>query len=215
MASDGHGGKIPGKIKDKLPVIPDRVATLLDAGHDVPVEALSSERVLERLEDQAKQRAAPVHAEDLVAVPKGHPVTQIRHDGVSVPRMPVTRRVIPRPFQRPRIDISHHGKTWQRKPVSEVRPGDMVPDVGRVALEPERRTCYLQRFHFFPADYDFGLHGHDPNEMISVGLKLVLTGIDGREHFYAEDDWTRVFTEQGAEPEQADAARAEPARDTV
>lgn len=215
MADDGWGGKIDGKLKDALPVIPDRVVNLLEGGHDVPVEALSSERVLERLEDQARQRAAPVHAEDLVAVPKGHPVTQIRHDGVSVPKMPVTRRVIPRPFARPRIDISHHGRTWQRKPVEQVRPGDMVPDVGKVAFLPERRTCYLPRYHFFPADYDFGLHGKDPSEMISVGLKLVLTGIDGREHFFAEDDWTRVFAEQAAEPVPADAARAEPARDAV
>lgn len=193
MADDGHGGKIDGKLKDSLPVIPDRVVALLEKGQDVPLEALVSEPALEQAEEAAHKKASPVHAEDLIAVPKGHPVTQTIHDGMSVPKMPVTRRVIPAPFRRPSIHIDHHGKSWQLLPVTTVKPGDIMPDVGKVA-GVSTRVRYRTRGDILGID----VAGSDLSPLdtpVAIGVDVVLTGVSGEEHLIAEGERVRVFTE--------------------
>ena len=201
MADDGAGGKVPGKWKDALPVVPDKVAEHLDAGHDVPVEAMVSEAAMEQFEDHLKSQAAPVHAEDLIPVRRDDP--RIAGPGFGngevLPKVPQRRRVIPAPFRRPSIHIDHHGKSWQGRRADQIEAGDIVPDVGRVAAAFPR-TRYAQMRELFAEDYDFGLHGRDPDRQVAVGVETVLIGIDGREHLFEPSQQVRVFTAAREEP---------------
>jgi hypothetical protein len=195
VADDGHGGKVPGKWKDALPVVPDKVAEHLEQGRDVPLEAMVSEKAMEQFEDHVRRQAEPVHAEDLIPVSRDDPRIQgpAPGNGSVLPKVPVRRRVIPAPFRRPSIHIDHHGKSWQVKHAESVQAGDIVPDVGRVA-KAGQRTRHAQLRELFAEDYDFGLHGRDPQQQVAVGLEVVLTGIDGREHLFEPSQRVRVFT---------------------
>jgi hypothetical protein len=192
VADDGHGGKVPGKWKDALPVVPDKVAEHLDAGHDVPLEAMVSEKAMEQFEDHVKRQAEPVHAEDLIPVARNDPRIQgpAPGNGSVLPKVPVRRRVIPAPFRRPSIHIDHHGKSWQDKRADQVEPGDIVPDVGRVAAA-ELRTRYVE-LHTVVKPTE--LHGRYPSTPVAAGIEVVLTGIDGREHLFEPSQRIRVFT---------------------
>lgn len=189
MADDGHGGSVPGKWKDALPVIPDRVAEHIDAGRDVPVEALVSEQALEKFEDHVRSQAGPVHAEDLIPVGRGDPRIQGPSfgNGEVLPSVPKMRRVIPAPFRRPRIAISHHGKTWQVKLAAQVLPGDILPDVGKVALV-RQVTRYVPRSELT------GEEAGSFDGLVAVGVDAVLTGISGCEKICGPNDQVRVFT---------------------
>jgi hypothetical protein len=192
VADDGHGGKVPGKWKDALPVVPDKVAEHLDAGHDVPLEAMVSEKAMEQFEDHVRRQAEPVHAEDLIPVARNDPRIQgpAPGNGSVLPKVPVRRRVIPAPFRRPSIHIDHHGKSWQVKHVESVQAGDIVPDVGRVAAA-ELRTRYVE-LHTVVKPTE--LHGRYPSTPVAAGIEVVLTGIDGREHLFEPSQRIRVFT---------------------
>jgi predicted transcriptional regulator len=39
---------------------------------------------------------------------------------------------IPAPFQRPSIELSHHGKTWQEVPARLIQSGDIIAGFGKV-----------------------------------------------------------------------------------
>jgi hypothetical protein len=41
-------------------------------------------------------------------------------------------RKIPKPFQRPAINLDHHGKVWQTVAVESVRVDDIMTGLGRV-----------------------------------------------------------------------------------
>jgi hypothetical protein len=194
VADDGHGGKVPGKWKDALPVVPDKVAEHLDAGRDVPLEAMVSDAVMEQFEDHVKRQAEPVHAEDLIPVARNDPRIQgpAPGNGSVLPKVPVRRRVIPAPFKRPSIHIDHHGKSWQVKHAGSVQAGDIVPDVGRVA-KAEQRTRYVRMSEVMRLE-DLQLHALNPHKQVAVGLEVVLTGIDGREHLFEPSQRIRVFT---------------------
>jgi hypothetical protein len=194
VADDGNGGQVPGKWKDALPVIPDKVAEHLDAGHDVPLEAMVSDAAMEKFEDHVRRQAEPVHAEDLIPVARNDPRIQgpAPGNGSVLPKVPVRRRVIPAPFRRPSIHIDHHGKSWQVKRADRVEPDDIVPDVGRVAAM-RTSTVYVRMSEVMKLE-DLELHDLNPSKRVAVGLEVVLTGIDGREHIFEPSQRVHVFT---------------------
>ena len=200
MADDGHGGKVPGKWKDQLPIVPDKVAEHLDAGHDVPLEAVVSDKAMEKFEDDLRKRAEPVHAEDLVPVRRDDPRIQMDFgNGTSLPKAPVRRRVIPAPFRRPAIHIDHHGKSWQVKKAADVAAGDIVPDVGRV-VQVQQVTLYRPRSEILGEALEGEYDG-----AVAVGVEVKLTGIDGCVRVFGSHEQVRVFT---ARPQEAESANA-------
>jgi hypothetical protein len=153
-----------------------------------------SEKAMEQFEDHVRRQAEPVHAEDLIPVARNDPRIQgpAPGNGSVLPKVPVRRRVIPAPFKRPSIHIDHHGKSWQVKHVESVQAGDIVPDVGRVA-KAEQRTRYVRMSEVMRLE-DLQLHALNPHKQVAVGLEVVLTGIDGREHLFEPSQRIRVFT---------------------
>jgi hypothetical protein len=189
VADDGYGGSVPGKWKDALPVIPDKVAEHIDAGRDVPVEAMVSEQAMEKFEDHVRSQAGPVHAEDLIPVSRDDPRIQGPSfgNGEVLPNVPKMRRVIPAPFRRPRIAIDHHGKSWQVKLASAVQPGDILTEVGKVA-SARQVTRHVPRSELL------GEAAGGTDVLVAVGVDVVLTGISGCEKICGPDDQVRVFT---------------------
>jgi len=148
--------------------IPDSLGKDVDRwkagkGEAPPMEAFMSDAALEQVQAQTAQVARAVPAESLTPISHAQAAELTRFDGETMPLIPRTQRVIPPAFQRPRIDISHHGRTWQRVAVERVERGDTVPGVGTVA-KMER----LRRFQ--PVD------GYDG--VIQV-MKVILTGTSG------------------------------------
>lgn len=126
---------------DNIPYMTDNMKRALDKGKDLPIEQLVSDKGLAAIEAARARRAAPVHAENLVPISKQAAAqrTQLTRGG-PLPAMPATRRVIPRPFQRPRIVVSAHGghgKTWQSVPAEDIAAGDIIPDLGEVVDKQE------------------------------------------------------------------------------
>jgi hypothetical protein len=202
MASDGHGGKIPGKVKDRLPVIPDKIVEKLDQGKDVSVEELVGTAALEAVDAQRRSHAAPVHAEDLVPVRKDDPrIAGATAFGTgSLPAVPSRRRVIPAPFARPRIAVDHHGKSWQRVRARDVSIGDLVVDLGQVTAWREevrrvRRSEIVQD----------GARPDDP--LVAVGTDILLENAEGAELRLDEGTELRVFARTGAGEPDARALR--------
>jgi hypothetical protein len=135
---------------ENLPTLPDKVVDQLRKGNDVPLEAVS-ETAAEMAEQAASERARPLHMEALQPITRqrarqivsGSPDGKLQH-GV-MPRAPQSRRVIPRPFQRPSITLATtpgvDRKEWRYVKAAEVQEGDIVPDAGLV-LRVERAVRY-------------------------------------------------------------------------
>lgn len=154
----------PGHIIE----IPDSLGRDVDRwkagkGEAPPVEAFMSDTALSQVQAQTEQVARAVPAESLTPISKAQAAELTRFDGEHLPAIPRTQRVIPPPFRRPRIDISHHGRTWQRIAVEDVAEGDTVPGIGLVV-----RTETVRRF----ARVD----GHPD---VVEGMKVILTGKGG------------------------------------
>lgn len=125
-------------------------------GPTPPMEAFFSDETLESMVPDA----GPVRAETLAPISPAEAAARSTFDGTTLPKHPVTRRVIPAPYRRDRISGGHHGKTWQEALAGTVRPGCIVPDVGLViAVEQQIRR----------------------EDGIPVGMELVLIGAGGCE----------------------------------
>lgn len=192
--------------------VPDSVANDLDHGRDVPIEALMPDHVVEAAQLAQAKRTAPVHAGQLQPISHGEAAARRTQHGETLPNMPATRRVIPEPFRRPRIDISRHGRAWEYVPPELVEPGDTVPGVGQVA-ETETRTLYKTRAEIlglhdepvievpfpggkvievpFPGGSEF-----DPDTKVAVGTEVVLTGVSGTQCAYRPKDMIQAFRRQ-------------------
>jgi hypothetical protein len=132
------------------------------------MEAFFSDATLE----SCMPDTSPVHAENLVPISPAQAAARNTFDGQSLPRHPVTRRVIPAPFRRDSIRAGRHGKTWQEALAGTVRPGNMVPDVGMViAVDQQIRR----------------------DDGIPVGIDLVITGAGGNELITDPGARVRVF----------------------
>lgn len=143
-----------------------------------PIEAFMSDAALGQVEAQTAAAAAPLHAEDLVPITKEEGARRTRFNGETLPSLPATRRVLPPPFRRQRIDISHHGREWTTCPAEAVKEGDMVVDVGRVAKDAETEIV---------RDTIAGVQG------VAVGMKVILTGISGTRLAYEPGQPVRAF----------------------
>jgi hypothetical protein len=113
---------------------PRAVTDVNEAGQVIrPIESAlkpaSNEQLHEWAERAEKQSDKPVPMESLT--PISQPDMTIQPG--TMPGAPRTVRTIPKPFQRPRIDIEHHGKSWQNASASQVQEGDLVVDHGRIA----------------------------------------------------------------------------------
>lgn len=159
--------------------IPDSLGRDVDRwregnGEAPPMEAFMSDASLEAV--AAQTAAAPVHAEDLVPISPAEAARRTTFDGQTLPNMPVTRRVIPPPFQRQRINISRHGRTWQPCRAEDVQLGDTVPDVGLVT---GRRV--VTRYAKVAGVPD-----------VAVGRKVILTGKGGIERAFDPTELVRA-----------------------
>jgi hypothetical protein len=200
MAEGDHymGERMPGKIKDMLPLIPDHVVEALDKGVDVPMEAFSSGAAREHLQDRMAARNEPVHAENLIPVARNDPRIAGfgKLDGEHLPRMPARKRVIPAPFQRPRIEIGHHGRTWKLVLASQVREGDIVPDIGRI-VSAQERIDYRMRSEIFGSMTLYA--GETPPEQgpdgeeVAVGTVIIIEGLSGVRKAFRPGAQLRVF----------------------
>jgi hypothetical protein len=163
--------------------LPDKPAHVLEIptslGRDVdraregkapapPMEAFFSDAALESMVPDT----SPVHAETLAPISPAEAAHRSTFDGTTLPRHPVTRRVIPAPYRRDRISGGRHGKTWQEPLAGTVRPGDIMPDVGLViAVDQQIRR----------------------KDGIPVALELVITGAGGKELVTDPGARIRVF----------------------
>jgi hypothetical protein len=154
----------PGHILE----IPDSLGRDVDRAKEgkiapPPMEAFMSDAALEQVEAQSTAAAAPVHAESLQPITQAEAGRRTTFGGETLPGLPSTRRVIPAPFRRPSINISHHGRTWQPCRAEEIVPGDTVPGVGVVAsAEP------VTRYEAVAGVPD-----------VAIGVKVIITGISG------------------------------------
>src|SRR6202012_5730263 len=115
----------PRRRSEKLPDKPGHIIEIPDSlGRDVDrfregrgpapdVEAFMSPEALEQVEVQTAAAAAPVHAEDLRPITRAEAAARTTFDGEHLPSgIPQLKRVIPAPYRRDRIEISHHGRVW-------------------------------------------------------------------------------------------------------
>lgn len=153
---------------DHILEIPDSLGRDVDAWREgrreaPDMEAFMSDRSLEMVEQQTAQAAAAVPAESLTAISPAQAAEMTRFDGETMPNLPRTRRVIPAPFARQRISITHHGRRWMPCAAGDVQVGDTVPGIGLVtARQVVRRTEAVA-----------GTSG------VTTGMKVILTGKGG------------------------------------
>jgi hypothetical protein len=164
--------------------IPDSLGRDVDKAREgklkgtLPIEAFMSEGAIEQVTAQTAAASAPVHAEDLRAISPAEAATRSTFNGETLPGHPVPRRVIPAPFQRPRIAIDHHGRGWVTCAVEKIAEGDMVVDIGRIACDAETVIRY-------------GTVAGIPD--VAVGMKVVLTGISGNRVPFEPGTRVRAF----------------------
>lgn len=133
-----------------------------------PMEAFFSDAALESMVPDK----GPVRAEALTPISPADAARRSTFDGSTLPKHPVTRRVIPAPYRRDSIRAGRHGKTWQEALADTIRPGNMVPDVGMViAVDQQIRR----------------------EDGIPVGMELVLIGAGGCELVLDPGDRVKVF----------------------
>jgi hypothetical protein len=166
---------------------PAHIITIPDSlGRDVdkfregrgPAPDVSAFMSDESLAEVAKSTAAAVvRQEDLRPITAGEAASRITFDGEHVPSVPRTARVLPAPFRRSRISIDHHGRQWQTCRADRVAPGDMVPDLGRVA---SAETVTVRATVA-------GVPG------VAVGMKVLLTGVAGNQAEFEPGATVRAF----------------------
>jgi hypothetical protein len=206
-----------------LPVIPDKVAKAIQDGKDVSLESIS-EAASEIREKAGLEKAKPLDARTLTPITR-HRANQIvsgSPDGKLqrgvLPRAPATRRVIPAPFQRERIEIRVPGEPrpeWRNVRADQVRPGDIVPGVGMV-MDITRRTRHLPAEDQVPISFREAAEwsGVDPAPLfektfdaedskllieaygstnVAVGTDVILTGPEGCQAVLDERESVQVF----------------------
>ncbi len=160
--------------------IPDSLGRDIDKGLTPPIEAFMSDDALSQAEAMTRAASEPVHAEDMVPISRAEAGmrTTMSH-GDSLLRAPATRRVIPAPYQRDRIAISHHGCAWTSCRADEVDLGNIVPDIGKVvSTEITTRRGTIS-----------GVQG------VALGMDVRLRGAGGLEKLFDAAATVRVFRE--------------------
>lgn len=144
-----------------------------------PIEAFLSDDAVQQIEAASAANTHPVHAETLRPITRGEASRRTTFNGETLPAMPAPRRVIPEPFRRPSIRAGGHGKTWQNVRAEQVKPGDIIPGIGRVtdAHEVLRRETIA------------GVVG------VASRLEWAVRGAGGVTRCYRPEDQLRVFRE--------------------
>jgi hypothetical protein len=151
---------------DNIPYMTDPMKKALDEGKDLPIEQLVSGAGLDAIEASKARRAAPVRMDQMKPITKAEATRRRTQFGETLPNMPATKRVIPKPFERPRVVVSSfggHRKTWQSVRVDEVQEGDIIPDLGRVVEITEQ----IRREDVGPA------------KDVATGVTIILVGMGG------------------------------------
>jgi hypothetical protein len=162
------------------------------------------DHVAQEIWDQSNP--GPVHAETLVPISKAEATRRTTFDGDSMPRFPATRRVIPAPYRRDRVVGGKHGKTWTTLLAGDVRPGDIVPDIGLV-VDRSERTVYATREHVTRGEEAFYRplvslvsgpdgklpEGHDPDDLVAIEPAFAITGAGGKVVIFSYRAEVRVF----------------------
>jgi hypothetical protein len=138
-----------------------------------PIEAFMPDAVLE----DVARNTGPVRQEDMVPITRAEAARRATFDGEHLPRVPTSRRVLPAPFQRQRVDLTRHGRAWTQCRADEVAVGDVVPDVGRIAL-----TEPVIRYEMVAGVPD-----------VAVGMKVILTGVAGNRVAFEPGETLRAF----------------------
>lgn len=197
------GDKVPGRVKDRLPIIPDHVVDALNKGVDVPMEAFVSGPAMEHLQDRMAARNEPVRRENLIPVARDDPRIAPRTDGVTLPKVPSMRRVIPAPFQRPAAVMRQdHGRSWQIVRADRVDKDDIVIGLGKI-VDVQHKTDYMLRAELLErlgGEDVIGPAGAVPdprNTMVAVGYVVVLSGMGGSHKVFNPDAPLRAFAKDG------------------
>jgi hypothetical protein len=149
----------------------------------LPVEAFMSEESVAQVAEQSAAASAPVHAGDLRAISPAEAARRSTFNGETLPGHPVPRRVIPEPFQRPRVSLVSvdgptHGRAWVSCPAEKITEGDMVVDIGRIARDAET----VLRYETVAGVPD-----------VAVGMKVILTGVSGNRVPFEPGTRVRAF----------------------
>jgi hypothetical protein len=179
----------------------------------VPMEAVISEKDSRKLHAQAelteqvieerqKRAREPVRMEGLKPLPDamragvpGHGV--IPGGPGALDAAPGMRRTIPAPYQRPRISIDHHGKTWGYARADTVSPGDIVVDFGKIE-EAYERVVHKNLDELVDGDikYDWATPPYITGDQVAVGTDWVMVNIAGEVKVTDPDEQLRVFRVQ-------------------
>lgn len=163
-----------------------------------PIEAVISKKDSSKLHRQAefaeqiieerqKRVSEPVHLAGLKPLP-AEMRKNIAPSGVipggpdALSQVPSMRRAVPPPYQRPRISIDHHGKTWAYLQAHQVREGDIVVDFGKILSV----TPYLRHETRFNPDTGRQLR-------VATHEGILLTNIAGGSRDHNAREQLRVF----------------------
>jgi hypothetical protein len=161
--------------------IPDSLGRDVDrfregkTGKAPDISAFMSDASLQQAWDA--QRPGAVRQQDLVPISPAEAARRVTFDGEHLPSVPVQRRVLPAPFRRESFTLDRHGRAWTSCRADAVVPGDVVPDVGRVAVA-ETVTRY---------ETVAGVSG------VAVGMKTILTGVTGNRVAFDPGQLVRAF----------------------
>jgi hypothetical protein len=164
---------------DGIPFMTDNMKRALDTGTDLPIEQFVSNDGMSQMEMMKAARSAPVRMDSLQPMSKTEARRRMTFDGEHLPAAPATRRVIPKPFQRERIDLGGHGKTWQTVQATHIQREDIIPDVGLVT------------------DVQEGIrHEQIAGQQVAVGTFIVVEGAGGNLKIFDDTrSLVRVFRE--------------------
>jgi hypothetical protein len=151
-------------------------------GKDVKNIHRQAELSAEIIEERRKRAAEPIHMDGLKPLPPGARMGLPGHGQIpggpdALGLAPSMRRSVPEPFQRQRISIDHHGKTWGYVRAELVEPGDLVVDFGKV----HDKTFVLTRED---------LAGY---EDVATEATVLLTNVTGSARKFGMADQLQVF----------------------
>jgi hypothetical protein len=170
---------------------PNAESAMRDDGTMItPIEAVVSEKSSKKLhaaaelsqqiaDEREKRQSEPVHMDGLKPLPPGMPRLPngvIPGGSAATTLVPSMRKTIPAPYQRDRIAIDHHGKTWAYMAADQVVKDDIVVDFGKVD-DVWERTIYAS------------IGGYEA----AVGVQVCLLNISGETRTFAPAEQIRVF----------------------
>lgn len=175
---------------------------VIDAGSTRKLHR-EAERTQEIIAERRKRAAEPVQMAGLKPLPDalkkpGTSAGMIPGGPEALGMVPRMARTIPAPYQRPRIAIDHHGKTWAYAPAETVEPGDIVVDFGKVEMVDQQVVHGLVGDYVPKLDWDVApylLQGATPDDpaLVAVGVVVVVRNVAGVVREFEPGQQIRVF----------------------